>query len=143
MVAALNDLEIACADVESAFLTAPNLEQIYLKAGPEFRGDEGKYYIVKKALYGLKSAAAAFRSYLSDRLFELGCKPSVADPDVWMRPAVKVIGMQYYTYIWRTLMIYCASMLILNQFYNELWKVAMSRIKRIKLMSPKIILVPN
>ena len=54
LLAALNDFEVLSADVQNAFLTAPNKEKVYLKAGPEFGPHQGKNYIVEKALYGLK-----------------------------------------------------------------------------------------
>jgi len=69
-------------------------------AGPEFLDEEGRVFIVRRALYGLKSAAQAFRSFLADNIAELGFFPSEADPDVWMRPAVKDDGVtEYYEYI--------------------------------------------
>ena len=56
LAAALNGLDTQCADIQSAFLTAPNLEKLYLKAGPEFGDLEGRYFIVKRALYGLATS---------------------------------------------------------------------------------------
>ena len=99
MVAALNDLDVQGADVQNAFLSAPNLEKIWLRAGNEFGSEQGKVFIVVRALYGLKSAAAAFRSFMASKLEELGFKSSIADPDVWMRPATKDNGDDYYEYI--------------------------------------------
>lgn len=99
MVAALNGLDVQCADIQNAFLTAPNLERCYMVAGPEFGEEEGETFIVRRALYGLKSASAAFRSHLSSTLMDLGFLPSYADPDVYMRPAVKTTGEEYYEYI--------------------------------------------
>ena len=58
-------------------------------------------FIVVRALYGLKSAGASFRSFLAKRLNEIGFKSSVADTDVWMRAAVKPDGEVYYEYILR------------------------------------------
>ena len=72
LIAALNNLEVLSADVQNAFLTAPNKEKVYLRAGPEFGINEGKTYIVTKALYGLKSASASFRSYVADALDNAG-----------------------------------------------------------------------
>ena len=46
-------------------------------------------------MYGLKSAGAAFRSLLADTLNDIGYKPTKADPDVWIRPAVKADGFEY------------------------------------------------
>lgn len=99
MIAALNNLELRAADIQNAFLTAPNREKCYIIAGDEFGDDKGKCFIVRRALYGLKSASASFRAFLAERLEEIGYKPSLADPDVWMRPAVKADGTLYYSYI--------------------------------------------
>ena len=60
LIAALNNLKVKGADVQNAFLTAPNKERCYLYAGPEFGIHQGKCYIVSLALYGLKSASASF-----------------------------------------------------------------------------------
>ncbi len=51
---------------------------------------------MKKALYGLKSAGAAFRALLAETLYDLGYVLTKADPDVWLRPAVKADGFKYY-----------------------------------------------
>ena len=51
--------------------------------------------IVTRALYGLKSSGAAFRALLAEVLWDLGYRPSKADPDVYMRPAVKSDGTTY------------------------------------------------
>ena len=32
-------------------------------------------------------------------IYELEYRPSLADPDVWMRPAVKQNGLKYYEYV--------------------------------------------
>ena len=50
----------------------------------------------RRTLYGLKSAGAAFRALLAETLYDLGYVPTMADPDVWLRPAVKVDGFEYY-----------------------------------------------
>jgi hypothetical protein len=52
-----------------------------------------------RALYGLKSASASFRAHMAKKLDEMGFKSSVADPDVWLRPASRADGEQYYEYI--------------------------------------------
>ena len=92
-VAALNDLNILGADVQNAFLTAPNKEKCWMIAGPEFGSEEGKTFLVVKALYGLKSASFSFRSYMAEKL------ASMADPDVWLRAAAKGDGESYYEYV--------------------------------------------
>ena len=52
--------------------------------------------IVKMALYGLKSSGDAFRSKLAGVLRDLQYDHTKADPDVWIRPAVKADGTEYY-----------------------------------------------
>jgi hypothetical protein len=99
LVAALNDLDVLSADVQNAFITAPIKNKYYVVAGPEFGALQGRTLIIVRALYGLKEASASFRSFMAKRLDELGFKSSVADPDVWLRPAVKENGDEYYEYI--------------------------------------------
>ena len=55
--------------------------------------------LITRALYGLKSAGAAFRLFLAITLDDMSFKPSHADPDVWMRPAVKPDKEEYYEYV--------------------------------------------
>ena len=57
--------------------------------------------IIRKALYGLKSRGTAFRAHLAETLHDIGFKPTKADPDVWIRPAVKPDRTKYYEYIMR------------------------------------------
>ena len=86
---------MAC-DIQNAYLTADCREKIWTRAGPEFGSEAGTVFLVKKALYGLKSAGAAFRALLAETLYDLGYVPTRADPDVWLRPAVKSDGFEYY-----------------------------------------------
>jgi hypothetical protein len=95
-IAALNGLKVMACDVQNAYLTADCREKIWTIAGPEFGSEAGTIFIVKKALYGLKSAGAAFRSLLADTLMDMGYQPTKADPDVWLRPAVKPDGFEFY-----------------------------------------------
>ena len=99
-IAALNDLEVMGADVRNAFLTAPNKEKCWSIAGPEFGPDEGKTFLVLvKSLYGLKSASFSFRSFMVEKLVDMSFQSSLADPDVWLRPATKGDGENYYEYV--------------------------------------------
>ena len=98
-VAALNGLDVMGADVQNAFLTAPNKEKCWMIAGPEFGPEEGKMFLVVKALYGLKSASFSFRSHMAEKLIEMGFTSSLADPDVWYRAAIKGDGQEYYEYV--------------------------------------------
>ena len=67
-----------------------------MDAGPEFGAEEGTLMIVKMALYGLKSSGAAFRAKLAGVLHDLGYMPTKDDSDVWIKPAVKPDGSEYY-----------------------------------------------
>jgi hypothetical protein len=94
-IAALNDLKVMACDIQNAYyLTADCRERIWTKGGPEFGSEAGTIFLVKKALYGRKSAGAAFRSLLADTLMDTGYRPTKADPDVWLRPAVKSNGFE-------------------------------------------------
>lgn len=54
---------------------------------------------IVKALYGLKTSGARFREHLAGTLRSMGYKSCLADPDVWMRPAVNPDGGKYYEYV--------------------------------------------
>ena len=95
-IAALNDLKLLSCDIQNAYLTADCREKIYIRAGPEFGSEMGAVMVIKKALYGLKSSGAAFRSHLAETLFDLNYTPTKGDPDVWIRPGIKPDGFEYY-----------------------------------------------
>ena len=64
--------------------------------------DAGKKALIVRALYGLKSAGASFRAHLADCMQHLGYSACLADPDLWMKAAVRPDdGHQYYAYILR------------------------------------------
>ena len=54
---------------------------------------------IEEALYGLKSSGTAFRAHLVETLHDIGVNPTKADPNVWICPAVKPDGSEYYEYI--------------------------------------------
>jgi hypothetical protein len=99
MLAALNDLPVLSSDIQNAYLTAPIKEKYWYKAGLEFGSDVGKPMKVVRALYGLPTAGATFRAYLAGTLRSLGYQSCQADPDVWMRKAVKPDGTKYWEYL--------------------------------------------
>ena len=99
-LAALNDLEVKASNIQNAFLTAPCTEKIWTVLGPEFGPEQGKKAFVVRALYGLKSAGAAFRNHLADCMRTCGYEPCKADPDLWMKPEVRPEdGFKYYSYM--------------------------------------------
>ena len=100
LIAALNDLDIAAADIGNAYINAPCRERVGITCGPEWGPLEGRKAKVIRALYGLKSSGAAWRSHLSDVIREsLGFTMCRADNDVWFRRAQKPDGTPYYEYI--------------------------------------------
>lgn len=96
LIVALNEIELKGADVKNAFLSSPNKERCWLRAGPEFRALEGKPFVVTAALCGLKSVSASFRAHMAKKFDEMNFKSSHADPDVWRRPAAKANGEKCY-----------------------------------------------
>jgi Reverse transcriptase (RNA-dependent DNA polymerase) len=98
MYSTLNELEVLSADVQGAYLNAPCKERVYTICGAEFGPENiGRVAVIEKALYGLRTSAFAWREHLSTTLEKsLGFSPCVADNDVWMRPATKNDGSEYY-----------------------------------------------
>ena len=80
--ASLNELELKAGDVENSYITAPITEKVWTILGPEFDADAGKCAIIVRALYGLKSAGAAFRAHLADTMRVIGYVPCMADQDL-------------------------------------------------------------
>ena len=98
-LAALNDLDVKAGDAMNAYVTAPVTEKIWTILGPEFGADAGKNALVVRALYGLKSAGAAFRSHLADCMRHIGYQSCPADHDLWMKSEVKPNGDRYWSHI--------------------------------------------
>ena len=94
----LNDLEVKCGDVLNAYITAPVKEKIWTYLGPEHCDDEGKKAIIVRALYGLKSSGDTFRAHLCECMATLGYKPSLADPNLWLK-SQNQDGIDDYSYI--------------------------------------------
>jgi hypothetical protein len=111
LLAALNDVDLLAADIGNAYLNAPSREKVYTTAGLEFGAElQGQSLLIVKALYGLKSSGAAWRSHLTGTLHSLGFTSSLADPDVWYRAATKPDGFQYYEYLF----VYVDDMLVIS-----------------------------
>ena len=84
-IAALNDLEVKVGDVLNAYITAPITKKVWTTLGPEFGSDASKTAIIVRALYGLKSAGAAFRAHLASFMRHMGYTSCKADPNLWMK----------------------------------------------------------
>jgi hypothetical protein len=111
LIAAMNDLDLLSADIGNAYLNAYTKEKVHTECGLEF-GHEfvGQTAIIVCALYGLKSSGAAWRSLFASTLSDLEFTSCLADPDVWMREAVKPTGEEYYEYIF----VYVDDLLVLS-----------------------------
>jgi hypothetical protein len=81
-LAALNDLDVKMADVKNAYLTTLITEKVWTVLGPEFGNDTVKRALIVRALYGLKSAGAAFINHLAECMNHLGWHPCRADRDL-------------------------------------------------------------
>jgi hypothetical protein len=110
LIAALNGLDILAGDVQNAYLNAETKEKVYMIAGKEFGVNQGKRVLIVRALYGLKSSGAQWRSHMAQTLRDLGFESSKADPDVWFRPAKKANGQEYYEYA----LVYTDDLLLLS-----------------------------
>ena len=111
--AALNDLDVCAADIQNAYLQAPNSEKYYIECGPEFGSENvGKIALVVRALYGGPASGANFRNHLRDCMNLLGYQSCLADPDVWMRKAKKKKdGTPYWEYV----LLYVDDMLCISE----------------------------
>jgi Reverse transcriptase (RNA-dependent DNA polymerase) len=98
--AALNKLPLMAADIRNAYLQAPSSQKNYIICGPEFGLENvGRVALIHRALYGGKSAGRDFRNHLCNCMHFLNFKSCPADPDVWMRPAIKSDGSLCYDYV--------------------------------------------
>ncbi len=85
LMAALNDLNVKVGDVLNAYITAPITAKVWTVLGPEFGNNAGKNAIIVRALYGLKSAGAAFQAHLASFMRQMGYTSCKADPDLWYK----------------------------------------------------------
>ena len=138
MLTVLNDLDIEGADIENVYLIAPCREKVWLRGGMEFGDMKGEILIVEKALYGLKSSGAAFRSFVAETFDSMGFRSSIADPDIWMRPSVKHDGEEYY----ENIVCYVDDVLRISTRAKELMQEIQRdfRFKKDKIEPPKIYL---
>ena len=102
LLAALNTFNILICDIGNAYLNAPSREKVHVIVGSELFGLEntGKYAIIQRALYGLKTVAAAWRSHFQDTIINvLGYKPTYADSDVYFKERSRKDDTKYYSYL--------------------------------------------
>ena len=81
----MNNLKVWQTDIGNAYLEAYTNEKVYVIAGPEFGELEGHIFVIRKALYGLKTSSVRWHERFSGVLRDMGFLPSFAEPDIWMR----------------------------------------------------------
>jgi hypothetical protein len=68
--------------------------------GNEFGNDASKTAVIVYALYGLKSAGAAFRAHLASFMRQMGYTSCKANPDLWFKAMTRPDdNFKYYAYI--------------------------------------------
>ena len=73
-IASLNTVHVLVSEVENTHLSALCPERVCMHARPEFGNCERKVFIIRKALYGLKSSGSAFREFLAEKSENIGFK---------------------------------------------------------------------
>ena len=97
-VAALNEFDALCADLQNAYLNAPTSKKNWYEAGLGFGSNSGLSALIFSAVYGLKSSGARWRDNMAATLRAGGFQRCLADPDVWMKPRVNPNGEKYWKY---------------------------------------------
>ena len=82
MIATLNDLDKKLGDIFNAYIQASVTEKLWTTLSPEFSKDARKTAAIISAIYGVKSAGAAFRRLLARCMESIGYQSCKADPDV-------------------------------------------------------------
>ncbi len=99
-IASLNDLKVKVGDVLNAYITAPVKEKVWTVLGSEFEHDTGKSAIIVHALYGLRSAGAAFQAHLASFMHQMGYTSCKAGPNLWLKAVTRPDNnMCYNAYI--------------------------------------------
>jgi hypothetical protein len=99
-MAALNYLNVKVEDVLNAYITAPITKKVWTVLGPDFGIGAGKSAIIVRALYGLKSAGAAFCACLASLMCQMGYTSCKADPDLRYKAETRPDdNFRYYAYI--------------------------------------------
>ena len=117
IIASPNYLDVLACNIQNAYLMVNYREQVWVSAGPEFGSKAIKNILVRKSLYQLKSSGAAFMAFLAETLDAMGYRPSYAD--LWLRPAVKPDGFEYYEYI----ICYVDDVLCISRNLQKLMKI--------------------
>ena len=82
-------------DILNAFYTATWAEQIWFTCVQEFGATFRAIFVLKCALYGLKTTYNSFRNFLGDFIRDLGFTLSRTDQGFWMIKSYKYDGYNY------------------------------------------------
>jgi hypothetical protein len=136
--AALNGLDVFAADIRNAYLQAPSSCKDYIVCGPEFGIENvGKTALIWRAIYGGETAGRDFRNHLRSCMRHLDFVSCPANPDVWMRPAKRSDGSDYYEYI----LLYTDDLLVLSENAEQVLRNDLGRyftLKEASIGPPKI-----
>ena len=89
MIVTINDLEVKSGNIFNACIQAHFTEKVWATLGSNFGKDARKTAVVVRALYGLKSAGAAFSTHLAKCMESLGYESCKADQDLWLKPEIR------------------------------------------------------
>ena len=99
-LAALNYFPVKVAHIKNDFITAHVTYKIWTVLIPDFGKHAVRKAILVHALYGLKSAGAAFQNHWEYCMHHLVFLPCPAELDIWTKPMVMPdYGFNYYTYV--------------------------------------------
>ena len=73
-------------------------------------GQTRAMFIISQALYGLKSARAAWRTSFTQAPTQVEFRPTCGDSDVYIKPQTKPDGTRYY----KMLLVYANNILVLS-----------------------------
>ena len=96
----LQKIDVKAADIQNAYLQTPSSDKHFIYCGEEFGLEHvGIVVLIKRALYGGKSAGRYFWHHLHSCMENVQFKSSRADPDVWIHQARIKDGTEYYEYV--------------------------------------------
>ena len=87
MLAALNGLNVKCADVKNPYINANPKERNWSRSGKNFGVHKGKVVVVVRLLYVLESGVSALSLSARKLIRDLVFAPYIADGCLWMKKA--------------------------------------------------------
>ena len=92
---AAEDLKLRQFDVKTAFLNGELEEEIYMKPPEGLKTDQGKVYLLKKSLYGLRQVPRAWHTKLRQELANMNFVASQSDAAMFTRRNENVYMIVY------------------------------------------------